>query len=57
MISEAPRTHRVVCELAKFSNGSIPHASGSSRLNKEVRGRMLAKRGVDRRGQMIGYYS
>ena len=55
MISEAPQAHRIVCELVKFSNGSIPQAKGSSRLDIEVRGRMLA-RGMNGRGQMVGYY-
>lgn len=35
MISEAPRTHRIVCEFVKFSNGSKPQARGSSRLSIE----------------------
>lgn len=37
MISEAPRTHRIVRELVKCSNGSTPQVRGSSRLEKDVR--------------------
>lgn len=41
VISEALKTHRIVCGFVKFSNGSIPQAKGSSRLYDVVRGRVL----------------
>jgi len=46
MISEAPKTHRIVFEFVKFPNGSIPQVRGSSRLGKEVR-ENVGKKGIE----------
>ena len=36
IISEAPKTHRIVRGFVKFPDGSIPQVTGSSRLDKVV---------------------